>query len=133
MVKNMVRRLCSCIPWRSIMDQGSTYLLWRIPCCMWMPKRGCNPYGKPIVEQVLDKPMGPWTEEPTLYQVCWQDLCPHERAQAGAMENPAILEVLHSVGVNHPGAVQGLQPVGMINAREAHEGLSLVGGTPTLE
>lgn len=84
-----------------------------------MPKRGCNPYGKPTAEQVLNEPMDPWTE-PTLGQVCWQELCPPGRAQAGAMENPVIPEVLHPVGRNHTGAVQDLQPVGMINVKEVH-------------
>lgn len=55
------------------------------------------------------------------------------RPQAGAVENPVIPEVLCPVGGNHTGAVQNLQPVGMINAREVNEGLSPVGETPTLE
>lgn len=32
----------------------------------WMCKRGCNPHGKPTMEQVLAEPMDPWTEEPRL-------------------------------------------------------------------
>ncbi|GAB0186400.1 hypothetical protein GRJ2_001105300 [Grus japonensis] len=38
------------------------------------PKGGCDPMGRPCWIRLLAGPVGLWREEPTLEQVCWQDL-----------------------------------------------------------
>ena len=35
---------------------------------------GCDPMGSPCWSRLLAGPVDPWREEPTLKQVCWQDL-----------------------------------------------------------
>ncbi|GAB0208304.1 mitochondrial enolase superfamily member 1 [Grus japonensis] len=79
------------------------------------PEGGCEPVGSPCWSKLLAGPVDPWREEPTPEQVCWQDLGPHG---GPTLEQPAP-EGLHPVGETHIGAV--------------HEGLSPVGGTPTLD
>ncbi|GAB0180460.1 EH domain-containing protein 4 [Grus japonensis] len=41
------------------------------------PEGGCDPVGSPRCSRLLAGPVDPWREEPTLEQVCWQDLGPH--------------------------------------------------------
>jgi len=53
-----------------------------------------------------------WREEPTLEQVCWQDLS----TRGGSMLDQSVPEGLHPVGRTHVAVVHG--------------GLSPVGGTP---
>ncbi|GAB0184578.1 AN1-type zinc finger protein 5-like [Grus japonensis] len=38
------------------------------------PKGGCDPMESPRWSKFLAVPVAPWKEEPTLEQVCWQDL-----------------------------------------------------------
>jgi len=38
------------------------------------PKGGCDPVGNPCWSRLLPGPVDPWREEPTLEQVCCQDL-----------------------------------------------------------
>ena len=38
------------------------------------PEGGCDPVGSPRWSKLLAGPVAPWREEPTLEQVCWQDL-----------------------------------------------------------
>ncbi|GAB0204451.1 AN1-type zinc finger protein 5-like [Grus japonensis] len=38
------------------------------------PEGGCDPLGSPCWSKLLAGPVDPWREEPTLEQVCWQDL-----------------------------------------------------------
>ena len=38
------------------------------------PKGGCDPVGSPRWSRLLAGPVDPWREEPTLEQVCCQDL-----------------------------------------------------------
>jgi len=38
------------------------------------PEGGCDPVGSPCRSRLLPGPVEPWREEPTLEQVCWQDL-----------------------------------------------------------
>ncbi|GAB0183589.1 epimerase family protein SDR39U1 [Grus japonensis] len=38
------------------------------------PKGGCDPMGSLRWSRLLAGPVAPWREEPTLEQVCWQDL-----------------------------------------------------------
>ncbi|GAB0203952.1 AN1-type zinc finger protein 5-like [Grus japonensis] len=38
------------------------------------PEGGCDPVGSPCWSRLLAGPVDPWREEPTLKQVCWQDL-----------------------------------------------------------
>ena len=37
-------------------------------------KGGCDPVGSLRWSRLLAGPVAPWREEPTLEQVCWQDL-----------------------------------------------------------
>ena len=39
-----------------------------------VPEGGCDPVGSLSWSRPLAGPVGPWREEPTLEQVCWQDL-----------------------------------------------------------
>lgn len=92
-VKTMVRQLCPCIPWRSIVDQRSTCLLWRIP---HIGAHGCSK------EAVTAMESPQWSR-------FWLNLWTHGqrspgwlaglvspwRAQAGAMENIVIPEIVH--------------------------------------
>ncbi|GAB0191352.1 AN1-type zinc finger protein 5-like [Grus japonensis] len=38
------------------------------------PEGGCDPMGSLRWRRLLAGPVAPWREEPTLEQVCWQDL-----------------------------------------------------------
>ncbi|GAB0181411.1 hypothetical protein GRJ2_000606400 [Grus japonensis] len=38
------------------------------------PEGGCDSVGSPHWSRLLAGPVDPWREEPTLEQVCWQDL-----------------------------------------------------------
>ncbi|GAB0181314.1 hypothetical protein GRJ2_000596700 [Grus japonensis] len=38
------------------------------------PEGGCDPVGSLCWSRLLTGPVTPWREEPTLEQVCWQDL-----------------------------------------------------------
>ncbi|GAB0205389.1 AN1-type zinc finger protein 5-like [Grus japonensis] len=38
------------------------------------PEGGCGPVGSPHWSKLLAGPVASWREEPTLEQVCWQDL-----------------------------------------------------------
>ncbi|GAB0181326.1 AN1-type zinc finger protein 5-like [Grus japonensis] len=38
------------------------------------PEGGCDPMGSPCWSKLLTGPVALWREEPTLEQVCWQDL-----------------------------------------------------------
>ncbi|GAB0184486.1 EH domain-containing protein 4 [Grus japonensis] len=38
------------------------------------PEGGCDPVGSPHWSKLLAGPVDLWREEPTLEQVCWQDL-----------------------------------------------------------
>ena len=38
------------------------------------PEEGCEPVGSPRWRRLLAGAVDPWREEPTLEQVCWQDL-----------------------------------------------------------
>ncbi|GAB0179218.1 EH domain-containing protein 4 [Grus japonensis] len=38
------------------------------------PKGRCDPVGSLCWSRLLAGPVAPWREEPTLEQVCWQDL-----------------------------------------------------------
>ena len=41
---------------------------------METPEGGCDPVGSPRQSWLLAGPVASWREEPTLEQVCWQDL-----------------------------------------------------------
>ena len=45
-----------------------------MPEQMETPKGDCDPMGSPRWNRFLAGPVSPWREEPTLEQVCWQDL-----------------------------------------------------------
>ncbi|GAB0183599.1 AN1-type zinc finger protein 5-like [Grus japonensis] len=38
------------------------------------PRGDCDPVGSPHWGKLLAGPVAPWKEEPTLEQICWQDL-----------------------------------------------------------
>ncbi|GAB0180858.1 disks large 2 [Grus japonensis] len=40
------------------------------------PEGGCDPMGSPRWSRLLAGPVAPWRKEPTVEQVCWQDLWP---------------------------------------------------------
>ncbi|KAJ7415305.1 hypothetical protein WISP_78886 [Willisornis vidua] len=48
----MVRQLCPCSPWRSMVGQRNTCTLWRTPCqSRWMPKGVHDSHGKSVLEK----------------------------------------------------------------------------------
>ena len=62
-------------PWKLRVEQRSSCSPWRTPCwSRWMPEGGCDPMGSLCWSRFLEGPVDPWREEPTLEQVCWQDL-----------------------------------------------------------
>jgi len=76
--------------------------------------------------RVLAGPVDSWKEEPTLVQVCWQDLWTHGRS---TLEH-SVPEGLHPVEVTHAGAVcEGQQPMGRTHIGEVCGELSPVSAT----
>jgi len=75
MEKIMVRQA---VPLQSMEVHSGADLHWQ-PREESMPeqgggKRGCDPVGSPRCRRLLARPVDLWREEPTLEQVCWQDL-----------------------------------------------------------
>ncbi|GAB0181827.1 zinc finger and BTB domain-containing protein 5 [Grus japonensis] len=90
-----------------------------------VPKGGCDPVGSPHWSKLLAGPVTLWREEPTLEQVCWQDLWP----RGGPMLEQSAPEGLHPMEGTHTGAVhEELQPMGRTDVGEVHGGLSPVEG-----
>ena len=74
-VKTMVKKAVPPQPMEDDGEQISTCSPWRTPCRIrQMPKGGRDPMGSPCWSRLLAGPVAPWREEPTLEQVCWQDL-----------------------------------------------------------
>ncbi|GAB0181439.1 AN1-type zinc finger protein 5-like [Grus japonensis] len=76
MVKTMVRQDAPLLPMED--DGGADIHLQPMedPTAEQVdaPKGGCDPVGSPCWSRLLAGPAAPWREEPTLKQVCWQDL-----------------------------------------------------------
>ena len=76
MVKTMVRQAVPLQPME--VNDGADIHLQPVedpmPEQVDVPKGGCDPVGRPRWSRLLAGPVAPWREEPTLEQVCWQDL-----------------------------------------------------------
>ena len=91
-----------------------------------VPEGGCDTMGSPCWSRILAWPVDPWGEEPTLEQVCWQDLwfC------VGFMLEQSVPEGLHPTEGTYDGAdCEQLQPVGSTHTKEVHVGLFPIDGT----
>ena len=67
-------RLSPCSSWRSMVEQISTYRLWKGPHtavggCL---KEAVTQWGSLCWSRLLPGPVAPWNEEPMLEQVGWQ-------------------------------------------------------------
>ena len=61
-------RLPPCSPWRSTVEQISTWGLWKTPSrSRWMRRGGCDPMGSPCWSRLLAGSVDPWTER----SPCW--------------------------------------------------------------
>ncbi|GAB0183389.1 AN1-type zinc finger protein 5-like [Grus japonensis] len=76
MVKTMVRQAVPLQPMED--DGGADINLQPVEDPMVeqveAPEGGCDPVGSPHWSRLLAGPVALWREEPTLEQVCWQDL-----------------------------------------------------------
>ncbi|GAB0207243.1 EH domain-containing protein 4 [Grus japonensis] len=75
-VKTMVKQA---VPLQPMEDDGGAYIQLKpvedpTPEQVEVPKGGCDPVGSPCWSRLLAGPVDPWREDPTLEQVCWQDL-----------------------------------------------------------
>ncbi|OPJ73482.1 hypothetical protein AV530_005823 [Patagioenas fasciata monilis] len=76
MVQTMVRQVVPLKP-MEVHSRVDTYLYpMKDPTLEQVdtPERGCDTMETPCWSKILAGPLDPWRDEPTLEQVCWQDL-----------------------------------------------------------
>ncbi|GAB0206511.1 epimerase family protein SDR39U1 [Grus japonensis] len=76
LVKTMVKQA---VPLQPMEDDGGAEIPLQpvedpTPERVEAPEGDCDPVGSPRWSKLLAGPVDPWREEPTLEQVCWQDL-----------------------------------------------------------
>ncbi|TRZ11901.1 hypothetical protein HGM15179_015206 [Zosterops borbonicus] len=102
LIQNRVRQLCSCSPWRSMVEEKSICSLWRITGAgghtrsLWL----CE---KPVLDHTPGRTCG------STEQACWQEFRSHE----SHMLEQYIPEGLHHITGTPTGTVhEELQPLG---------------------